>query len=618
MPPTSTPHHRTRQGCLTCRKRRRKCDERKPLCQNCTERGIVCRYGIQLIFRPANHLNLVPEDANTLRETTPKIYKHIRFVDGLEDDEDFAHDDPETLLHWAPSPTGPRLELSDRIERLPTPERLLEGYYDEHDEATPGPTAGEGHVDRDNRPQASNPHPPVIIRSPEVLPYDHSTRPRTPYNFDDPVPNRYVSQFSSPAVESSPVSRVPTGDSGHWQLSSTTAEIPDSTTRSKEATTNGIVPANERNRLLKYYVDEVAPRLDICTPRASFGIHVSTLSKNYTPLLYTILALSAQQQSQTSQRNSVSARQSSDLAALAFSSLGSDLYSDRQEVVAAQTLLVIRELMSSEIRHWKNIVRNRVNVLATLGIDGFSDGHRGSAAWAILRLDLAQAISSRTPLVTAVERWHDQSQSFPDDTRTEISEEDESPECTRRSILLCSQAAQICFSTEPAHPTATHTATGLWTSLYHRARSWFETIPSSMQAILASPISSTRSAPPHAFPLILYTCRSDMFAAIMHHTTSILLLQSKPPVTQSTSILISQTWHAVQICGICLANNASWSYDPTVLVVLIYVGRFISYHEQRKELLEGLHLLVKGSGLRMNEAIDDMVACWKMDSGFQA
>jgi len=107
-----------------------------------------------------------------------------------------------------------------------------------------------------------------------------------------------------------------------------------------------------------------------------------------------------------------------------------------------------------------------------------------------------------------------------------------------------------------------------------------------------------------------------MFAAIMHHTTSILLLESKPPVSQSTSSLKSQTWHAVQICGVCLANNATWSHDPTVLAELIYAGRFISYHEQRKEVLRSLYLLVKESGLRMGEAVDDMVATWKLDSGF--
>lgn len=33
---------RTRTGCLTCRKRRIKCDERKPFCNNCEKSKKCC------------------------------------------------------------------------------------------------------------------------------------------------------------------------------------------------------------------------------------------------------------------------------------------------------------------------------------------------------------------------------------------------------------------------------------------------------------------------------------------------------------------------------------------------------------------------------------------------
>jgi len=66
--------------------------------------------------------------------------------------------------------------------------------------------------------------------------------------------------------------------------------------------------------------------------------------------------------------------------------MGPDLYSDSQEVIATQTLLMVRELITCEIRHWNDILRDRVDVFATLGVNGFSHGHRGAAAWAVLRL----------------------------------------------------------------------------------------------------------------------------------------------------------------------------------------------------------------------------------------
>ncbi|ETN44552.1 uncharacterized protein HMPREF1541_10222 [Cyphellophora europaea CBS 101466] len=41
---------RVRTGCMTCRKRRRKCDERKPECDNCIGKGLSCQYGTRLTF----------------------------------------------------------------------------------------------------------------------------------------------------------------------------------------------------------------------------------------------------------------------------------------------------------------------------------------------------------------------------------------------------------------------------------------------------------------------------------------------------------------------------------------------------------------------------------------
>ncbi|KAJ6103439.1 hypothetical protein N7486_005866 [Penicillium sp. IBT 16267x] len=48
--PTPTDKQRVRTGCLTCRKRRRKCDEQKPRCANCEVKGFTCKYGSDLAF----------------------------------------------------------------------------------------------------------------------------------------------------------------------------------------------------------------------------------------------------------------------------------------------------------------------------------------------------------------------------------------------------------------------------------------------------------------------------------------------------------------------------------------------------------------------------------------
>ncbi|KAI9736227.1 MAG: hypothetical protein M1834_001113 [Cirrosporium novae-zelandiae] len=39
---------RSRQGCITCRKRHKKCDEERPRCRACTKSGIECEYSVKL------------------------------------------------------------------------------------------------------------------------------------------------------------------------------------------------------------------------------------------------------------------------------------------------------------------------------------------------------------------------------------------------------------------------------------------------------------------------------------------------------------------------------------------------------------------------------------------
>ncbi|KAJ5223612.1 hypothetical protein N7468_008154 [Penicillium chermesinum] len=42
------PHSKSRSGCLTCKKRRVKCDEQRPKCVRCTKKGVECSYDFEL------------------------------------------------------------------------------------------------------------------------------------------------------------------------------------------------------------------------------------------------------------------------------------------------------------------------------------------------------------------------------------------------------------------------------------------------------------------------------------------------------------------------------------------------------------------------------------------
>ncbi|KAI1274369.1 hypothetical protein F5Y07DRAFT_217524 [Xylaria sp. FL0933] len=60
---------RCRTGCWNCRRRRRKCNGRRPTCEICSRKGEVCQWGIRLSFRPENNCS-VPESHPSMRQAS--------------------------------------------------------------------------------------------------------------------------------------------------------------------------------------------------------------------------------------------------------------------------------------------------------------------------------------------------------------------------------------------------------------------------------------------------------------------------------------------------------------------------------------------------------------------
>lgn len=211
------------------------------------------------------------------------------------------------------------------------------------------------------------------------------------------------------------------------------------------------------------------------------------------------------------------------------------------------------------------------------------------------------------------EEWHSTFLPVLEDRNAPSTGQGKEPEWTKQSILLCSQAARVCFSSGITADHNIRSTVDTWTNLWRSTQTWLETLPSDMHPIFLSPISTRRSIPPHYFPLVLHTSKSNMYSDVMYHTACMLLLEGKPPQIRSSWHLKSSTWHTLRICGICIGNNAEWSYDPTILAALIYAGRFISYRQQKKELVDFLRNIVQGSGWQMGIAVDEMIEQWQVD-----
>ncbi|KAE9972533.1 hypothetical protein BLS_003978 [Venturia inaequalis] len=71
---------RTRTGCWNCRRKRRKCDERRPICSNCLLKNESCHRGLKLSFRPEN-LQTLPSDHPSMRPPCGPGSTHISRIE---------------------------------------------------------------------------------------------------------------------------------------------------------------------------------------------------------------------------------------------------------------------------------------------------------------------------------------------------------------------------------------------------------------------------------------------------------------------------------------------------------------------------------------------------------
>ena len=139
-------------------------------------------------------------------------------------------------------------------------------------------------------------------------------------------------------------------------------------------------------RLLGFLAD--LPQLDTCTPDSSFGILLPILSKNSRQIFDALRALSCCQLSLLLPLKDAEILQSPEATRNAMAAIGSDIYSNSEETIAACVLLTVCEVMPQITADWHRGLKERVAALSSLNIHGFLPGHRGSASWVVLRLGL--------------------------------------------------------------------------------------------------------------------------------------------------------------------------------------------------------------------------------------
>ncbi|KAJ6067868.1 uncharacterized protein N7446_004905 [Penicillium canescens] len=333
--PTPAAKQRVRTGCLTCRRRRRKCDEQKPRCANCEVKGFACKYGADLAF-------VSPRAGLAHGSGLGQGYSSITFVD----DSPLAAGSKDKSKEQQPPP--------DEEQNNPAFADGLQPSVGSHDET------GDGRAFEFQS-----------ILSADVPSVDFS---------EPPVP--FAGRRSTPDA------RFMTSPSYFRHVGSVASS---QTIERRGLFANG----SQETDLLRHFRYHVGPWIDTGDPELPFGLQVLLLSRTNRALQAAVLSLSAGQRMLLPLATSEDVESSRQFRKEAKESLAVESDLARH---AGQTLLMLQDVLPAGPQRWRNILMHSIEQGCDFSSQAGLGEEVGEALlWLYFRLDLAGCISSSKP-----------------------------------------------------------------------------------------------------------------------------------------------------------------------------------------------------------------------------
>ncbi|KAE9379182.1 hypothetical protein N431DRAFT_540827 [Stipitochalara longipes BDJ] len=580
---------RTRNGCLTCRRRRRKCDETRPKCQNCTEKQLNCRYGMQLVFRESNLLSLTAVEKRELERQGPTNYSDLRFVDAMEEDfESFelssTEDDkvPTTRVDAEAMEESPPKESRNSFGKN---HLRTEDYWGTKESGSPVMVGiASNHTIRTPSTYTTFSH-----ETPGASAEGQSSQVASFHLPQNPISLEYLaSPMSSPFSSHSSGFRNTFSFKGNVQQNASESVSVDSIDEV-------FVSTAQKYRLLQLFLEKSSSWLDLNRLTNSLAVELSSLARTCPPLLCSMLETAACQET-TSGLPSRFAIVRRDLRTLALRLLEPDI-SQSSATATAETLLITSQLLTTELCDWKENFRSLSMGYGAKYLRAKISSQR-TLCWAVARFDIAAAIISSLPTVADFEQY-DISQLCP---ASEIQD----------AIVLCAKTVNLNLAP------AIHSIDKRdeWSRSHTIVEDWQLHLITGVQPLLtitgvkATELEDTSTS----FPVVIYTNRPMFFTSCLFHMSCLLLLQNRPHSLRrmKSTCLRTVVYHSVHLCGISKSNRLAWSWDPILVAALLFASKFLSYRGQQIEILQHLKELTGLTGWRTSKEIDRLQEHWRV------
>ena len=641
---TSEPSRkRTRTGCQNCRRKKRKCDERRPTCGTCGRRNECCQWGQKLKFRD-EHAQCIEEGHPSMNKWKKQRAREFRIVDetdqvihdyqldadrgSLAGEDDDHTTNPSPRRSHAAASNGPKIStaVDDGFltslgfldapamtalmpeQRSPTSARQTEsavanliylsqggGRSDETEmqSAVPDPYSSLTAVPVDVMAEFTGNMAAVF--TPEGSLEDGVFMPGTAYHeLHSTLRNHLIQEVQStvPTRPNTPAESSREQTAAVDEVTSDTSDPP-------------VLDQHEEMHLWRNWFDEIAPWLDKFDVERHFQHIIPTMAASHEHLRYSILALSARQIELKAKTRP--ADRSLALYQQAIHLLLPHLPTRSTAVIASCVILCVLEMLSCSPKAWRRHLDGCASLMEAVGINGFVGGVEEALFWCFARMDVCGGLISSVKTLIPASHWVGKSTL---DSDVELfRSRNHFDNWANYSVYLVAQVLDL-LAPGPAAPLdlpnrADPVFRARWLKLWRHITDWHELRPAPLHSIMTIP--SSDESP---FPTILFSNPAAISGNQLYHTASILMLQNQPHGLRLTSPKPrSILWHARQICGISISNDHHGAWTNGVQPLWI-AGRCMSHHAEHKAILKLLEKIERESGWGTRWRAEDLKEFW--------
>ncbi|KAL7948827.1 hypothetical protein V8C42DRAFT_230389 [Trichoderma barbatum] len=595
--PNRAQKKRARTGCLRCRTRRRKCDEHKPRCQRCIDADAECVYGPRLSFLQKNAFTLSSGNSNDplpRKLGRPPKYSKVQFVANrlTHQKEVDRNEEPQTSIS---SPISVERESNNTHDDCLSPSKG-------GPEATPSTSIGEQPSLYLGFNSPYNEYGSNIEKTQDTREQNEAS---PCFNAEVEDQDIEIQHGDSYEIALDVLMTLGTGDLGvdiSTPVAPVLEDIGEINIRSAPSILNNIddlgpvstYVANQLSlertiELLRHYRYKIAPWLDMCDMKQTFGLVVPRLAMRSDMLFDALLRLCT-----TSYSASLYYLRSTDSPTTSHSShltypIEYHLeHSKMWEVKLWSVLTAAEGFLIDPPQSWEDALakNNFLHMVYTqMAENSPLRVMNERMLWLLARLGVAVALFKATTSTVSSNLL-----------RALLGR---SSEGGRKSghidlryahepLVLCTEVLEFSFgdedtarslNTEPPRPRAAR-----WKSIVDNLNDWYTKRPSTFRPVIEL---SNEESP---FSIMYFTSGAATFANQLYHTAMMLILAHKPrtlQLDQRKSSSLSQLWHAQRICGIAINNNRCECWDPCLLASFYLAARRMTHESQQREILLG-------------------------------